>query len=45
LEYSAFIDKGGKLTLVGQGALMWDDIPEIELSSGLTKALATGWID
>ena len=24
---------------------MWDDIPEISLSSDLTKALAQGWID
>lgn len=24
---------------------MWDDIPEIQLSSSLTKAIATGWID
>jgi len=45
LNYSAFIDKGGKLSLVGNGSLMWGDIPKIKLSSGLTKAIATGWIN
>lgn len=30
--------------MVGKGALLWDDIPEISLSQNLTKALAQGWI-
>lgn len=24
---------------------MWDNVPKISLSSGLTKAIATGWIN
>ncbi len=31
--------------MVGRGALMWDDIPDIQLSKGLTKAIAIGMIN
>lgn len=45
LEYLSFVDKAGQANLVGRGALMWDNVPKISLSSGLTKAIATGWIN